>query len=110
MLSSIWAYRARVSSHKTQVSLKDVNSILPVYSCQLKYLKFYWQGQLWQFIVHPFGLNRASFIINKLMRPVEEVKDSSRFTYMYVYLDNALLMMTRPEIIVCVVYLPLEYC
>ncbi|CAL8096456.1 unnamed protein product [Orchesella dallaii] len=43
---------------------------IPIVSHHKKYLRFRWEGQLYQFICLPFGLNVSPWLFTKMMKPV----------------------------------------
>ena len=75
----------------TKLDLKDAYLTVPVLPCHQKYLRFCWQGQMWQFAVLPFGLNSAPFIFTKLMKPVVATLRKLGI-WVVLYLDDMLIM------------------
>lgn len=52
------------------VDLEDAYLLLPVHRDDRKFLRFRFQGQLYQFKALPFGLASAPYIFTKIMKPV----------------------------------------
>ena len=52
------------------IDLTDAYLTLPMHLDSQKFLRFLWQGQSYQFVTMPFGLNAAPRVFTKLMKPV----------------------------------------
>lgn len=52
------------------VDFKDAYYLVPITKEHRKYLRFLFEGQLYEFTVLPFGLNCAPLILTKIMRPI----------------------------------------
>ena len=52
------------------VDLQDAYYTVPVHESHRKYLRFFWQGVLWQYKVLPNGLSSAPRLFTKLLKPV----------------------------------------
>ena len=52
------------------IDLKDAYVTVPIHADQSKFLSFYWEGVLYEFIVLPFGLASAPRVFTKLMKPI----------------------------------------
>ena len=52
------------------VDLQDAYYTVPVHESHRKYLRFVWQGVLWQYKVLPNGLSSAPRLFTKLLKPV----------------------------------------
>ena len=52
------------------IDLKDAYFMIPIYEGHRKYLRFVWQGQLFQFTCLPFGLSSAPRTFTKILKPV----------------------------------------
>lgn len=52
------------------LDLKDAYFLVPIYSKHKKFLRFRFQGRLYQFSVLPFGLCSSPYIFTKIMKPV----------------------------------------
>jgi ribonuclease HI len=77
--------------YMASVDLKDAYYIVPIHKSHQIYLRFRWQGQLYQYTCVPFGLNAAPRLFTKIMKPV--------FTYLrkkgnasVCFLDDTLLV------------------
>lgn len=68
------------------IDLEDAYFTVPVYPSSRKYLRFIFQGQLYQFVSLPFGLSLSPFIFTKLLKPVVTLL-RSRGCVIVVYLD-----------------------
>ena len=55
------------------VNLKDAHYSVPVNESYQKYLKFFWQGELFQFTCLPNGLASAPRLFAKLLKPVYSI-------------------------------------
>lgn len=73
------------------IDLKDAYFLVPVYKPHRKYLRFTFNGCVYQYNVMPFGLNCAPFVFTKLMKPVLSVL-RSRGHLSVLYLDDFLLL------------------
>lgn len=78
------------------VDLKDAYFLIPIHSDHKKYLRFEFNGKLFQFNVLPFGLNTAPFVFTKLMKPVISLLRSCGFLST-IYLDDILLISNTYE-------------
>ena len=52
------------------IDLKDAYFTVPIHVDHSKFLRFYWDGLLYEFIVLPFGLVSAPRVFTKLMKPI----------------------------------------
>ena len=52
------------------IDLTDAYLTVPMHLDSQKFLRFLWQGQSYQFVTMPFGLNAAPRVFTKLMKPV----------------------------------------
>lgn len=75
----------------TSIDLKDAYFSIPINSDYHKYLRFSWQGQLYQFLVLPFGLASAPRVFTKILKPVyaELRRKGIRCAY---YIDDSIQM------------------
>ena len=55
--------------HMASIDLKDAYCCVPVHENDQKYLKFKWQGKLYQFTALPNGLSSGPRDFTKLMKP-----------------------------------------
>lgn len=79
---------------------KEAFHRIPVNVNDRKYLRFVWEGHLYQFTCIPFGLNIAPFIFTKVMKPVLGKLRKSGFESVS-YLDDALLLGNTKSICEC---------
>ena len=54
----------------TSIDLSDAYFSVPIAAEFQKYLKFSWKGQLYKFVVPPFGLKSAPYVFTKILKPV----------------------------------------
>lgn len=52
------------------LDLKDAYFLVAIHSTYKKFLRFRWQGKLYEFNVLPFGLSTAPFVFTKILKPV----------------------------------------
>ncbi|KAJ8917897.1 hypothetical protein NQ315_002589 [Exocentrus adspersus] len=52
------------------LDLKDAYYLIPIHKKYRKYLRFSFEGQLFEFNVLPFGLSTAPFVFCKLIKPI----------------------------------------
>lgn len=52
------------------LDLKDAYFIVPIYKKHKKFLKFKFEGKMFQFTCLPFGLCTSPYIFTKIMKPV----------------------------------------
>lgn len=72
------------------IDIKDAYFLIPISEKHRKYLRFYFEGQIYEYNCMPFGLNVAPWLFTKLMKPI-----MTRLTEMgfisVIYLDDILL-------------------
>uniref|UniRef100_A0A1Y1LH23 Reverse transcriptase domain-containing protein n=1 Tax=Photinus pyralis TaxID=7054 RepID=A0A1Y1LH23_PHOPY len=78
------------SSFLAKIDLKDAYFLLSVDFDHRKYLRFLFNGMLYQFNCLPFGLSCAPYIFTKILKPVVSHLRASGFCSV-VYLDDFLL-------------------
>ncbi len=59
----------RPSDFIATIDLQDAYFTIPIHSNYSKYLCFYWNGILYEFVALPFGLSLAPHIFTKLLKP-----------------------------------------
>lgn len=52
------------------IDLKEAYFLLPIHDSHTKFLRFYVQELLYEFVVLPFGLSSAPYIFTKILQPV----------------------------------------
>ncbi|XP_043270419.1 uncharacterized protein [Venturia canescens] len=72
------------------IDLKDAYYLVPIASEHRKYLRFSFQGQIFEFTVLPFGLNCAQLIFTKIMKPTVTFLRKKGLMSV-IYLDDILL-------------------
>lgn len=73
------------------LDLKDAYFLINIHESSRKYLRFFFNGKMYQFNVLPFGLNTAPYLFTKIMKPVIKLLRSAGFLST-VYLDDWLLL------------------
>lgn len=73
------------------LDLKDAYFLIKIGNHSKKYLRFIFQGDLYEFNVLPFGLNTAPFIFTKIMKPVIKLLRSAGLLSS-LYLDDYFLI------------------
>ena len=73
------------------IDLKDAYFSVSVHSEFRKYLRFYWNSELFQFTCMPNGLSSAPRIFTKLLKPIFSSLRSNGYCSVY-YLDDSLLI------------------
>ncbi len=81
-----------------KIDLKDAYLTVPMAKAHQKYLRFQWQGKIYEFKSLPFGLATAPITFTKLLRPVVAYL-RQQGVRLVVYLDDILLMAETPELL-----------
>ena len=81
----------------TKVDLKDAYFSIPVRSHDRKFLRFRWQGKMYQFNCLPFGLSSAPWIFTKATKPVVTILRTlgMRIT---IFINDSLVMAPSKEL------------
>ena len=74
-----------------KVDLKDAYLSIPIRESDRKYLKFRWQGRIFQYNALPFGLTTAPRVFTKVLKPALSHLRSKGIR-MVAYLDDLLLI------------------
>ena len=77
--------------------LKDAYYSVPIHKVHQKYLKFEWQGQLYQFTCLPNGLACAPRLFTKLLKPAYSTLRKQGFQSVGYIDDSYLQGITKPE-------------
>ena len=77
--------------YMTTIDLKDAYYLIPIKESQKIFLRFLFQGQLYEFNCLPFGLSTAPLIFTKLLKPVTETLRSKGIICVF-YLDDILII------------------
>ena len=72
-----------------RIDLKDAYHLIPMHEDSRKYLRFYFQDQLYEFVALPFGLSTAPYIFTKIVKPVLHFLRAKGLSSV-VYLDDFL--------------------
>ncbi|KAM4748709.1 uncharacterized protein WCC33_006088 [Rhinophrynus dorsalis] len=84
------------SDWMVKIDLKDAYLTVPMAPTSQTFLRFFWNGQIWQFTCLPFGLSSAPWCFTKLLKPVVHFL-RSRGVRMIIYLDDMLIMSQDKE-------------
>ena len=71
------------------IDLKDAYFLIPVHKSSRKFLRFQFQGQLFEFTCLPFGLSTSPYVFTKVMRTVIEYL-RGKGLMSSIYLDDIL--------------------
>lgn len=72
------------------LDLKDAYYLVPIHLAHRKFLRFRFDGILYEFLSLPFGLTSAPFVFTKLLKPVMSFLRLQGFVSV-IYLDDVLL-------------------
>ncbi|CAD6230766.1 GSCOCG00012196001-RA-CDS [Cotesia congregata] len=67
--------------------LQDAYFMIPIHKNFWKFLRFFWNGRLYEFICMPFGLSSAPWIFTKISKPIVSFLRSLGYLSV-VYLDD----------------------
>ena len=81
-----------------KIDLKDAYLTVPMAKAYQKYLRFQWQGKIYEFKSLPFGLATAPITFTKLLRPVVAYL-RQQGVRLVVYLDDILLMADTQDLL-----------
>ena len=73
------------------IDLEDAYFLIPIHKSSRKYLRFEFQGTLYEFTCLPFGLNVSPFVYTKILKIVVNLLRSRGFTSV-IYLDDILII------------------
>lgn len=73
------------------LDLKDAYFLIKIHTSSRKYLRFIFDGSLYEFNVLPFGLNTAPYVFTKIMKPVTKLLRLAGYIST-IYLDDLLLI------------------
>lgn len=74
-----------------KLDLENAYFLIPVSESSSKYLRFIFQGQCFEYLCLPFGLNVAPYVFTKVLRPVVNHLRERGFSSV-VYLDDFLII------------------
>ena len=87
----------RPNCFMASVDLQDAYYSVPIHRDHQKYLKFEWQGQLYQFTCLPNGLACAPRLFTKLLKPAYSTPRKQGFQSVGYIDDSYLQGITKPE-------------
>ena len=73
------------------VDLRDAYYTVPIHADSRKYLRFFWNGQLWQYKALPNGLSSAPRLFTKLLKPLLATLRKSGYLVL-AYLDDTIII------------------
>ena len=79
------------------LDLKDQFWSVPVHETMFRFLRFFWNGQLFQWKVLPMGLKCSPRVVKKLLQPVMAFLRSSFGIMISIYMDDMILQGKTPE-------------
>lgn len=74
-----------------KIDLKDAYLSVPIAMEHRKYLRFFWENIVYEFVSLPFGLSSAPWAFSKLLRPISAYLRKRGFR-LVVYLDDILMV------------------
>jgi hypothetical protein len=77
----------RKNDFATTIDLKDAYFHIPMHKGMWKYLRFVWQGTVYQFRALPFGLSPAPYIFTRITKPLAAIA-RERGIRVKMYLDD----------------------
>lgn len=82
-----------LNDYLVSIDLKDAYYMIQIHNDSKQFLKFYYEGEYYQFKVLPFGLCTAPFTFTKIMKPVVAYLRENGFVSV-IYLDDILCIGT----------------
>ena len=82
--------------YMVKIDLKDAYQCVPVHKLDRGYMRFLWEGKLYQFAALPFGLASAPRLFTKLMKPIVAILRSIGVRLL-IYLDDIILFNQCPN-------------
>lgn len=79
------------TSFMAKIDLKDAYHSIPIQSSHRKYLRFFFNGTLYEYNCLPFGLSCAPLVFTKVMKPVAQ-NLRERGVLLVIYLDDFLIL------------------
>jgi len=73
------------------MDLKEAYYLIPVAKSDRKFLRFSFEGKLYEFTCLPFGLNRAPYTFTKLLKPIVSYLRERGYLSI-IYLDDIMLL------------------
>ena len=73
------------------IDLQDAYYSVPIHPSSRKYLRFFWNGELWQYKALPNGLSSAPRLFTKLLKPVFATLHEQGHTVLG-YLDDTIIV------------------
>lgn len=83
-----------------KLDLENAYFLIPIDENSSRYLRFIFQGQYFEFLCLPFGLNVAPCIFTKVLKPVVNYLREKRFSSI-IYLDDMLLVSQSKQDCIC---------
>jgi len=73
------------------IDLKEAYNLIPIYKEHRKFLRFIWNGKLYEFSCLAFGLSTGPRVFTKLLKPVIAFLRSNGIT-LVIYIDDILII------------------
>ncbi|CAC5393416.1 unnamed protein product [Mytilus coruscus] len=86
----------KVGDFMLKIDLKEAYSVLSISQNHRKFLRFKWEGTLFEYTALPFGLAEGPRLFTKIMKPVIGILRRMGVR-MIIYLDDILLMAENPQ-------------
>ncbi|CAC5367715.1 unnamed protein product [Mytilus coruscus] len=86
----------KVGDFMLKIDLKEAYSVLSISQNHRKFLRFKWEGTLFEYTALPFGLAEGPRFFIKIMNPVIGILRMMGVR-MIIYLDDILLMAENPQ-------------
>ncbi|CAC5420573.1 unnamed protein product [Mytilus coruscus] len=86
----------KVGDFMLKIDLKKAYSVLSISQNHRKFLRFKWEGTLFEYTALPFGLAEGPRLFTKIMKPVIDILRRMGVR-MIIYLDDILLMAENPQ-------------
>ena len=81
----------------TTVDLKDAYFLVPIHKASRRFLRFNFNGTLFEFTCMPFGLSSAPYVFTKIIKPVISFLHQQNICVM-AYLDDFLIMAESKQV------------
>ena len=90
----------RKGDFMVKIDLKDAYFTVPLCLAHQKFVRFSWEGTLYEFACLPFGLSIAPRVFTKIMKPVVALLRQLGIR-LIIYLDDLLIMAQSKEMLNC---------
>ena len=90
----------RKGDFMVKIDLKDAYFTVPLCQEDQKFIRFMWEGTLYEFACLPFDLSSTSRVFTKIMKPVVALLRQLGIR-MIIYLDDLLIMAQSQDLLNC---------